>query len=162
MGASGQGDQLVQGGQISPLFHEGAQDIQLINLAILPRWVGGFQAAEAKLVSRRVVLEAVIWGDGAGWRTKFAGGKCALSALCAISPLLMCWIAGRLPIGTVLFCRCGDERDILCLRGACWRMSRMSSDGRVLWLGMASGWCFSGCQNCFIKRTHWAHPVWTR
>jgi hypothetical protein len=57
----------VQGGQISPLFHEGAQDIQLINLTILPRWVGGFQAAEAKLVSRRLVLDAVIWemaGDG--------------------------------------------------------------------------------------------------
>jgi hypothetical protein len=31
------------------LFHEGAQDIQLINLAILPWWVAGFQAAEAKL-----------------------------------------------------------------------------------------------------------------
>ena len=39
-----------QGGQISPLFHEGGQDGQVINLALLPRWVAGFQAAEAKLV----------------------------------------------------------------------------------------------------------------
>jgi hypothetical protein len=52
----------VQGCQISPLFHEGAQNIQLINLVILPRWVAGFQAAEAKLVSMRLVLEAVIAG----------------------------------------------------------------------------------------------------
>jgi hypothetical protein len=42
----------------------------------------------------------------------------------------------------------------------------MSSGVRVLWLGIASGWCpvewcFLNCQNCFIKRTHWAHPVWT-
>src|SRR5580704_201703 len=42
----------------------------------------------------------------------------------------------------------------------------MSSGLRVLWLGVASGWCpvgwcFPNCQNCFIKRTHWAHPVWT-
>jgi hypothetical protein len=37
--------------QISPLFHEGAQDVQLINLSILP-WMAGFRAAEAKLVSR--------------------------------------------------------------------------------------------------------------
>jgi hypothetical protein len=51
--------------------------------------------------------------------------------------------------------------------GTCWRTSRLSSGVRVLWLGVASGWCpvgwcFSSCQNCFIKRTHWAHPVWTR
>src|SRR6202041_1991939 len=43
----------------------------------------------------------------------------------------------------------------------------MSSGVRVLWLGIASGWCpvgwcFPNCQNCSIKRTHWAHPVWTR
>jgi hypothetical protein len=57
-GAIGQGDQMIgQGDQISPLFHEGAQDVQLINLSILPRWVAGFQAAEAKLV----------WG-GSFWR----------------------------------------------------------------------------------------------
>ncbi len=29
----------------------------------------------------------------------------------AISPLFRCWIAGPLPIGTVLLRRCGDERD---------------------------------------------------
>jgi hypothetical protein len=50
----------VQGSRISPLFHEGAQDIQLINLIILPRWVAGFEGAEAKLVSMRLVLEAVV------------------------------------------------------------------------------------------------------
>ena len=54
----------MQGGQISPLFHEGGQDGQLINLSILPRRVAGFQAGEAKLVSRAAVLEAVYgaWG----------------------------------------------------------------------------------------------------
>jgi hypothetical protein len=61
----------------------------------------------------RLVLEAVIWGVGGGWRAKFAGGICALCDLCAMSPLLMCWIAGPLPIGTVLFRRCVDERDNL-------------------------------------------------
>jgi hypothetical protein len=40
------------GDPLSPLFHEGAQNLKLINLSILPRWVAGFQAAEAKLVSR--------------------------------------------------------------------------------------------------------------
>ena len=54
-----------------------------------------------------------------------------------------------------------------CLRGTCWRTTRMSSGVRVLWPGVASGWCpvgwcFPSCQNCLIKRTHWAHPVWTR
>ena len=30
-------------------------------------------------------------------------------------------------------------------------------------LGLVSGGVvFPNCQNCFIKRTHWAHPVWTR
>jgi hypothetical protein len=55
------------------LFHEGAQDFQLINLVILPRWVGHFQAAEAKLVSMRLVLEAVIWGDGGGMAGQIRG-----------------------------------------------------------------------------------------
>jgi hypothetical protein len=44
------------------LFHEGAQDVQLINLSILPRWVAGFQA-EAKLVSRAARFGNG-WGDG--------------------------------------------------------------------------------------------------
>jgi hypothetical protein len=37
--------------QISPLFHEGAQGVQLINLSILPPWGAVFRAAETKLVS---------------------------------------------------------------------------------------------------------------
>jgi hypothetical protein len=49
-------------------------------------------------------------GDGGA---KFAGGICAISAICAISPLLICWIAGPLPIGVVLLRRCGDKRDVL-------------------------------------------------
>jgi hypothetical protein len=51
--------------QISPLFHEGAQDAQLINLSILPPWVAGFRAAETKLVSMRPVVEPD-FEDGGG------------------------------------------------------------------------------------------------
>jgi hypothetical protein len=54
-----------EGDQISPLFHEGAQDVQLINLSILPPWVADFRAAETKLVSRRLVLEPG-FEDGGG------------------------------------------------------------------------------------------------
>jgi hypothetical protein len=32
----------VQGGQISRLFHEDGQDVQVINLSILPPWVARF------------------------------------------------------------------------------------------------------------------------
>jgi hypothetical protein len=39
--------------------------------------------------------------------------KCAESAISAISPLLLCWIAGPSPIGVVLLRRCGDKRDDL-------------------------------------------------
>jgi hypothetical protein len=46
-----------------------------------------------------------------GMAGKLAGGKCALSAICAISPLLLCWIDRPVPIGTVLLRRCGDQRD---------------------------------------------------
>jgi hypothetical protein len=56
----------------------------------------------------------------------------------------------------------GQTGRSFCLRTAYWRTSRMSPGGRVLWLGMASGrvvWCFPSCQNCSIKRTHWAHPA---
>jgi hypothetical protein len=55
-GAIGQGD------QISPLFDEGAQNFKPINLSILPRWVAGFQAAEAKLVSRAARFGGRLWG----------------------------------------------------------------------------------------------------
>jgi hypothetical protein len=55
----------------------------------------------------RLVLEGVIGGwRGDGW-SKFVGGKCA------ISPLLLRWIAGPLAIGTVLLRRYGDKRDDL-------------------------------------------------
>jgi hypothetical protein len=54
-----------EGDQISPLFHEGAQDVQLINLSILPPWVADFRAAKTKLVSRRLVLEPG-FEDGGG------------------------------------------------------------------------------------------------
>jgi hypothetical protein len=52
-----------------------------------------------------------VWGWFGGMAGKLAGGKCALSAICAISPLLLCWIGRPLPIGTVLLRRCGDQRD---------------------------------------------------
>jgi hypothetical protein len=46
-----------QGDQISPLFHEGAQNFKLINLSILPRWVAGFSGVR------------VLWlGMALGWR----------------------------------------------------------------------------------------------
>jgi len=48
-----------------------------------------------------------------GWWAKFEGGICAISALCAISPLLMCWIGGPLPNGTILLRWSGDKRDDL-------------------------------------------------
>jgi hypothetical protein len=51
-GAIEQGDQIRQDGQISRLFHEDGQDVQVINLDILPRWVAGVQAAEVRHVSR--------------------------------------------------------------------------------------------------------------
>jgi hypothetical protein len=44
------------------LFHEDAQNLSLI---ILPQWVTGFLAAEARPTSGDLVLEAVI-GDGWG------------------------------------------------------------------------------------------------
>ena len=50
-------------------------------------------------------------------------------------PLLMCRIAGPLPIGTVLLACPVTNGTIFCLRGTCWRTSRMSSGVRVLWLG---------------------------
>jgi hypothetical protein len=37
--------------------------------------------------------------------------KCVESVISAISPLLLCWIAGPSPIGVVLLRRCGDKRD---------------------------------------------------
>ena len=54
---------------LSPLFHEGAQNFKLINLSILPRWVVGFQAAEAKLVSG----VARVGGRLSGWFEGMAG-----------------------------------------------------------------------------------------
>jgi hypothetical protein len=39
--------------------------------------------------------------------------KCVESAISAISPLLLCWIAGPSLIGVVLLRRCGDKRDDL-------------------------------------------------
>jgi hypothetical protein len=72
--------------------------------------VPGFQAAAARLVSREARLGGRRCGDGGA---KFAGGICAISAICALSPLLICWVAGPLPIGAVLFRRPGDKRDNL-------------------------------------------------
>src|SRR3984957_19767171 len=78
----------------------------------------------------------------------------------------MHWIAGPLPIGTVLLHRCGDERDGLLptryvLADVPYVIRRpcpLAGDS----LGLVSGgWCFPSCQNCSVKRTHWAHPVWT-
>jgi len=69
-GAIGQGDQISRSfhedDQISPLFLEGAQDVQFINLSILPPWVTGFRAGEAKLVSMRLVLERDFEDGGSG------------------------------------------------------------------------------------------------
>jgi hypothetical protein len=98
------------GDPLSPLFHEGAQNFKSINLSILPRWVAGFRAAEAKLVSRAARFGGRLWGWFGGMAGQIKVRKCAVSA---ISPLVLCWIAGPLPIGTVLLRRCGDERDDL-------------------------------------------------
>ena len=62
----------MQGGQISPLFHEGGQDGQLINLSILPRWVAGFQVGGRSWSRGQLVLEAV-FGDGWGVDLGMAG-----------------------------------------------------------------------------------------
>ena len=88
------------GDPLSPLFHEGAQNFKSINLSILPRWVAGFRAAEAKLVSRAARFGDRLWGWFGGMAGQIKVRKCAVSA---ISPLLLCWIAGPFPIGTV-FC----------------------------------------------------------
>ena len=88
------------------MFHEDGQDVQVINLSILPPWVAGFRVVETKLVSCcsfwRPAL-VLVWGMVGQF-------KCAESA---ISPLLLCWIAGPSPIGEVLLRRCGDKRDDL-------------------------------------------------
>jgi hypothetical protein len=55
-------------------------------------------------------LEAGLWGWFGGMVGQF---KRAESAISAISPLLLCWIAGPSPIGVVLLRRCGDKRDDL-------------------------------------------------
>jgi hypothetical protein len=141
------------GDPLSPSFHEGAQNFTSINLSILPRWVAGFRAAEAKLVSRAARFGGRLWGWFGGMAGQIKVRKCAVSA---ISPLVLCWIAGPLPIGTVLLRRCGDERDDLLPPRCVLADVPLCQPAAV---GIASGWCFSGCQNCFIKRTHWAHPV---
>jgi hypothetical protein len=63
----------------------------------------------------------------------------------------MCWIAGPLPIGTVLLRRPVTNETIFCLRGACWRTSPMSSGVGVLRRGMASGWCPVGGVSRVVK-----------
>jgi hypothetical protein len=49
----------VQGGQISPLFHEDGQDVQVINLTILPPWVASFSGS-----GDEAGLEAARFGAG--------------------------------------------------------------------------------------------------
>ena len=88
------------------MFHEDGQDVQVINLSILPPWVAGFRVVETKLVSC-----CSFWRPALGLVWGMVGQfKCAESA---ISPLLLCWIAGPSPIGEVLLRRCGDKRDDL-------------------------------------------------
>ncbi len=82
-------------------------------------------------------------------------------------PCSLCWIAGPLPIGASLLRRCDDKRDDLStyevrvgerpyvIRRPCPRAGDWPRAG-------VRGWCFPNCQNCLIKRTPWAHPVWTR
>jgi hypothetical protein len=46
-----------------------------------------------------------------------------------------------------------------------WRAPRLSSGVRVIWprdgpRRRPVEWCFPSCQNCSIKRTHWAHPAY--
>jgi hypothetical protein len=127
----------VQGGQISPLFHEDGQDAQVINLTILPR--GG-------------------WCPGCGGEAGLAGGSFQRRALEMVGGMAgqikvpemrrkrynspsHVLIAGPSPIGVVLLRRCGDERDGLLPTRYVFGTSRMSSGLRVPWLGIAAGWC---------------------
>ena len=51
-----------QDDQISPLFHEGAQDVQLINLSILPPWVAGFRGCGGEAGLEAARFGAGLWG----------------------------------------------------------------------------------------------------
>jgi hypothetical protein len=157
-GAIGQGD------PISPLFHEGAQDVQLINLSILP--LGGW------LVFR---LRKRSWSGAARFGGRLWGGGGMVAQIEVREMRRKRYKSPSLVLDRRSFAdRSGFAPSVrrqtgrsFCLRGTCWRTSRMSSGVRVLWLGVASvwfpvEWCFPSCQNCLIKRTHWAHPVWTR
>ena len=73
-----------------------------------------------------------------GWFSS-CGGEAGVRR--AISPLLMCWIAGPLPIGTVLLRRCGDERDgLLPTRYVLADVPYVIRRPCPL-AGIASGWC---------------------
>jgi hypothetical protein len=64
-------------------------------------------------------------------------------------------------VGLSVLCgQAADKRDDICLGDRGWRVSRLSAS--VL---SGLGWpqagvrCFPSCQNCSIKRTHWAPPA---
>ena len=157
-GAIGQGDQISRSfhedDQISPLFLEGAQDVQFINLSILPPWVTGFG------LRRRSWSRCGSFWSGTLRMVGVGQIKVREMRRKRYKSPLMCWIADPLPIGTVLLRRSGDKRDDdarVGERPVCRPASVSSGLG---WCPV--GWCFPGCQNCLIKRTHWAYPVWTR
>ena len=123
----------MQGGQISPLFHEGGQEDQVINLAILPRWVACFQAVEAKLVwggpFRKQAWEMV---GGVVGQIGVGEMRCK-----RYKWFFLCRIAGPLPISSFALSVRRQTGRSFCLRGMCRRTSRMSSG--ALWLGVPSG-----------------------
>jgi hypothetical protein len=74
--------------------------------------VAGFQAAEAKLVSRAARFGGRLWGWLGGWFGGMAGEiKVRGKRHKRYKSPFMCWIGCPLPIGTVLLRRCGDGRD---------------------------------------------------
>jgi hypothetical protein len=75
----------------------------------------------------------------------FRAGEAKLVSRAARFVVRLCGWFGPLRIGMVLLRRCGDERDGLLPTRYVLGTSRMSSGPRVLWLGIASGWCPVRC-----------------
>src|ERR1700723_1916188 len=98
--------------------------------------------------------------ERSGAAQKLRVEMCEESELSELSPLTCAGSPALCRSGRFCFVGPVTNGTIFCLHGTCWQTSRISSGVRVLWLedglGMVCvGWCFPGCQNCLIKRTHW-------